>query len=413
MKRNICYVYQDQFPWEIRVEKISRSLAEKGITVHIISRNRDGIPVLEPYQGNIYIHRLSKGFNSIIRKFINFPAFFSPFWLKVIISTVKETGSELIIVRDLPLSITAWIAGKVTKRPVLLDMAENYPAMIRDTWRFRGPKLFDYLIRNPYLLSLMEKYIVPKMDGVLVVSAPSAKRLSMMGMPEDRIFIVGNTPALWPGDPLDDKKEELTRALREKSNFILIYTGGMEESRGLEVLIRAIPRVAREEPGVLVVLVGKGTSENKLQQVARELGVEKHIVWMGWQNHNTIPSLLEAADIGVIPHYVTDHTDTTIPNKIFDYMLQKKPVIATHSKTLSEIINSSGCGLIYKDDSPAELAEAIITLRSRELREKLGVSGFNAVLDRYNWKNDESRLLSAVNLFSKSETPSKNKIGRH
>jgi|CXWL01.1.fsa_nt_gi glycosyltransferase involved in cell wall biosynthesis len=391
MPKRICYVFQDQYPWDVRVEKICDSLASQGIETHIVSRNRDGLPRIESSSDRVTIHRLPKGSSRIIRNVLNFPAFFSPIWLKAIISTVWRTHSDLIIVRDLPLAIAAWIAGKITGRPVILDMAENYPAMIQDTWRYRGPQWIDYLIRNPATLRLVESYILPKMDGVLVVSEASAKRIGNLGVREEVISIVGNTPIVQRA-----ANSKVVDQVREMSDFILTYVGGLEETRGLDVVVRAIQKVAQVKPNVLVVLVGKGTSELTLRRLASELRVEKHIVWMGWRDPEVVPSIIQASDVCLVPHYVTEHTDTTIPNKIFDYMLQKKPVIVTHAKTLSEIVHHSRCGLVYRDTSPDELAESIVQLHSKELREQMGNAGYHAVLNTYNWDMDARHLLDAV-----------------
>lgn len=389
-KKKVCYVFQDQYPWDVRVEKISNSLANHGIEVHIISRNRDGLPEIELHQDRITIHRLSKSFHPVMRSILNFPAFFSPFWLKSIVSTIRKSTSELVIVRDLPLAITAWMAGKITGIPVLLDMAENYPAMIQDTWTYRGPKWADYIIRNPSLLRRMERFILPKMDGILVVSEASAARIERLKVAKNVISIVGNTPSIQNNNGVVEDE------LRKRSDFILIYVGGLEETRGLDTLIRALPKVAEVAPSVLTVLVGKGTSESMLKRLAGELKVEKHLLWMGWQDPKSVPSLIQAADICLVPHYVTEHTDTTLPNKIFDYMLQKKPVIVTHAKTLSEIIHFAKCGLVYKDNCPEALSEAILQLRSGELRKRMGEAGYHSVLSRYNWDIDSRRLIDAV-----------------
>ena len=82
------------------------------------------------------------------------------------------------------------------KFPVIIDMAENYPAMIEDTWTFRGPNLFDYVIRNPMLLRKLEKWIIPRLDGVWVVSEASRRRVLEMTGERNPIWIVGNTPRL-------------------------------------------------------------------------------------------------------------------------------------------------------------------------------------------------------------------------
>lgn len=388
---NVCHVYQDQYPWDVRVEKISAALAQHGMTVHIVSRNRDGLSRKEEWRTGIYVHRLPRPRSAMIRTMVNFPAFFSPFWLHAITSVVRNTNARLIIVRDLPLSITAWMAGKITKRPVLLDMAENYPAMIEDMWKYRGPKRLDYLIRNPAALRSLERVALPRMDAILVVCEESAARLQKMGVPREKTYVVGNTPRL-----ANDDKHEIAREIRDKSDFILLYVGGLEETRGLEIALRALPKVIKAKPNTLLVLVGEGTSRTMLRTLAKTLRIEERILWMGWQDQRSIPGLIRASDVCLIPHYVTAHTDTTVPNKLFDYMLQSKPVVATSAKPLAAIIESTRCGVTYSDHSPDELADRIVQLSNNKLRETLGKAGHQAVLDKYNWRTDSHTLLEAV-----------------
>ena len=105
----VCYIYQDQYPWDVRVEKITHTLAKEGIEVHIISRNRDCLPIREKLSHNLYVHRLPGNVNKYIRNIINSPAFFSPFWIKKIINIVRTCSIDIMIVRDLPLSPAAYV----------------------------------------------------------------------------------------------------------------------------------------------------------------------------------------------------------------------------------------------------------------------------------------------------------------
>lgn len=390
----VVYIYQDQYPWDVRVEKIMESLAAKGIEGHIVSKNSDGLSRCVRLKDNLFIHRLPKGLGRIIRFMVNFPAFFSPIWLIVIIKTVIKYNINLIIVRDLPLAITAYWAGRLTKKPVVIDMAENYPAMIQDTWTYRGVKLIDYIIRNPKFLRKMEHWIIPKMNGALVVSLANKERLVNMGIKSAVIWIVSNTPNLSEID--NDYEHLLAKKVRERSSLILLYVGGLEESRGLETVIHALPMIKRIKTDILFMIIGKGTSEQRLKYLGKELDVADNMIFPGWIEHKYIYSLIRSADICIVPHYVSEHTDTTIPNKIFDYMVQKKPIVVTHSKSLSEIVNLTGCGRVYHDNCAKELANIILELRNPVLREKLGKAGYRAVQEKYNWGIDEQNLFNAV-----------------
>jgi glycosyltransferase involved in cell wall biosynthesis len=85
-------------------------------------------------------------------------------------------------------------------------------------------------------------------------------------------------------------------------------------------------------------------------------------------------------------------------------MAQAKPVVVTHSKTLKYIVESTNCGRIYKDDSPANLAKVIIELKCDSLRKKLGQEGYRAVQEKFNWEEDKKVLINAVKHFFQEPT---------
>jgi len=394
-KLKVCYIYQDQYPWEVRTEKIATTLAKEGIEVHIICGNRNGLPRKEKILRNLYIHRLPKGLNKLTRNLFNFPAFFSPFWIAKITHVVRRHSVDVIIIRDLPLSPAAYLVAKITGKPIIMDMAENYPAMIKDTWIYRGPKPLDYIIRNPILLGWLEKIIVPLMDSIIVVSKYSARRVEkMLKDNKHKIWIVSNTPML---DTIKTQcMSPLAKEICKRSNFVLLYVGGLEESRGLDIVIKAIPYLSKIIPDILFVIVGQGSSETKLRKLVSELNINKHVFFTGWIPHKEISSIIANSDICLIPHYVTEHTDTTIPNKIFDYMAQKKPIVVTQAKPLVEIVKTAKCGLVYYDKSPLSLYKTILQLVDSKYRERLGINGWIAVQKRFNWNYDKRYLFKAL-----------------
>jgi glycosyltransferase involved in cell wall biosynthesis len=388
----VCYIYQDQYPWDVRVEKIMCSLAENGIEGHIASGNRDGLVRVEMLRPGLYVHRMPHVNFKAVNDLVNLPAFFSPFWISNIITVLKRTHPDVIIVRDLPLAPAGFLAATLTGIPILMDMAEDYPEMLRDTRSSRRVAPIDHVIRNPQIFKLIEKWMVPKMDGVLVVSKASQARITRFGVDPDAVWVVNNTPRF----KLESAQCAPDGEIRRLGRFIALYVGGLEETRGLDIVVRAFSKVARDIPESVLVIAGKGTSENMLRKLSAELGIEKHVVLLGWIDPARVPGIIAAADVCLVPHFVTEHTNTTIPNKIFDYMAQQKPVIVTHSETLAEIVRSSDCGLVYRDCDIDGLARALMTLRDAGLRERFGGAGYQAILEKYNWRIDERILLQAV-----------------
>ena len=117
--------------------------------------------------GTFTIHRLpalSPVFGGL-HDVVNFPYPVSPVWLRAIDRVVRRSGAEMILVRDIPLALPAIAVGRLRRIPVVLDMAENYPAMLEDQLRYTPTRMVDRLIRQPGLAKLIERASVRLMNS--------------------------------------------------------------------------------------------------------------------------------------------------------------------------------------------------------------------------------------------------------
>src|SRR6476620_1585165 len=126
----ICKSRDADYPRDVRVEKVAHSLTDAGHEVHLVARNRDRRATREDLP-EAHVHRLRPWpfLSKRLDAMATFPAFFNPRWISAILGTAKACRAELLMVRDLPLAPTAIAVGRLLRIPVVLDMAENYPAM--------------------------------------------------------------------------------------------------------------------------------------------------------------------------------------------------------------------------------------------------------------------------------------------
>jgi glycosyltransferase involved in cell wall biosynthesis len=296
----------------------------------------------------------------------------------------------VLLVRDLPLALAAVAVGRRHKVPVILDMAENYPAMLRDVTRFERFRPHNVLVRNPALAGVVERIATRLVDHVIVVIEEARDRLVEAGVPAERISIVRNTP-----------KVESTRFPAEwgapatdASRLTLAFVGGLEPMRGLEAALEMLAAAVRHVPELHFTIIGDGRWKNDLEAQARALGIGAHVDFAGRREYQRALFEVRRADIGLIPHRVTAHTNSTIPNKLFEYMLLGKPVLATDMAPVRRVLDEVGCGLVYR--SREEGVEALVRLRDDALRRHLGDNGRRAVLGRYRWDHDGDVLVQAV-----------------
>lgn len=389
----ILYIWDADYPWDIRVEKICLSLANAGHDLHIAARN---IKRQDEYEecGRLKIHRMPTYSNDRLNYALSFPAFFSPFWKRFLDTIIRQHGINLIIVRDLPMAIAGIWAGRRHGLPAIFDMAEDYVALITRIWHRRKFSGLNIVVRNPYLAKYVEQYALPRFNHIFVVVEEAKDLVVGRGVLADKVTVIGNTPKL----------DEVNRALQTaedmpfKSRFVAIYTGGVQLGRGLQVVFDAIPEIITVIPEFLFVIVGDGYAVPQLKEYVRKLGLEDYVYWAGWMNHEKLIRYIAYSDVGIIPHLRSPHVDTTIPNKVFDYMACGIPIITVDSPPLARIIQGERAGLIFENNDSGDIARVMYEVY-RDNGNKYGKNGQLAVLKKYNWKNEEKKLCNIISNY--------------
>jgi glycosyltransferase involved in cell wall biosynthesis len=323
----------------------------------------------------------------------------NPAWFLHVLSAIRGRHYDLLIARDLPLALPVWFAGWVLGVPIVLDMAENWPAAMR-VWDTPGwLKAAD----APDLAAQVERAIVPCFDHVLVVCEEQQERLvGELGVRPKRISLVRNTspagthrvnPQERQGAGIEPPKGDLCAAVS------LVYVGTIDAHRGLGTCIRALPMILRVCPELQLHVIGSHSKVSlRLQEIAAAVGVSESVTFNGPLMWSDVSGRLGSRRvIGIVPQPSNPHTDTTIPNKLFDYMSAGLPVVASDAKPLKRVVEQEQCGLVFRSGDAADFARCVIRLVQDEaLAGALGRNGRAAVDREYNWADDSARLLTAL-----------------
>jgi glycosyltransferase involved in cell wall biosynthesis len=378
----ICKIWHGDYPWDVRVEKIVNTLTTAGNEVCLVCANNKNLPREEKINEKFKIYRLPRLFS--------LPLFFNPFCHRIIKEVISKEKINLLLVRDLPLALTATNIGRKYNIPVIFDMAENFPAALQ---AYKNPIYGPILLCNAWLPRKIERLSVEMANHILVVTEEQVARLMSLGVPREKMTIVRNTPDL----SFLNLVEKSGSDLRENGSLTLLYIGKIDPHRGVGTAIKALSEVIKKLPQTKLILVGEGKSRAKLVTMAKTLGLENNVRFTGWLNLKTALSYIKISDICLIPHLVSAHTDTTLPNKIFDYMALAKPVIVSNARPLERIVKEEQCGLVFRSQDAPDLAEKILQLQERGLRDKFGSRGKESVMRKYNWNNDAKSLLNSIN----------------
>lgn len=247
------------------------------------------------------------------------------------------------------------------------------------------------------LLARYERLNLEAAARVFVVSEVERRNLIHAGISAEKIIVNPNgvdVERFRPGIG----GEKLRNEWAIPGDEILVgFVGTFGPWHGVEVLAHAIaqiPKTAR----LRFLLIGSGSLREPVEQILREGGVGHKVIMLGTVDHEHVPRLLDACDVLVSPHVpLEDGSDFFgSPTKLFEYMAMGKGIVASRLGQIGDVLENEKSALLTEPGNAHELAEAIMRLAdSRELRESLGQAARRQAVERYTWKHNAKRVVSA------------------
>lgn len=387
---NILMVLDHEFPADIRVEKEIRTLIEAGHQVDLACYTREGRKDFEKKKG-VTIHRrhISKFRLKTSVGALKFPFYFD-FWRFFLSDLLKANSYDAIHIHDLPLAKVGYVLSGKFQIKFVLDLHENWPVLL-DLSPHTKSFLGRLLSSNRQWLRYEKEYAT-KADGLIVVANEMKKRLLSKGVVNNNIHIVPNTSEL---DTFNGIKE-----CRPDDNFFtLFYSGGINKHRGIEIVISGLAQMQLPD-NFRFWIVGSGRNEPFVKKMVSELKLDKYVKFWGWKSQKEVFDLLLKSDVAIIPHLKNEHSDNTSPNKIFHYMLAKKPIIASDCDYIVNIINETKCGIIYRNNSSEDFSQKLnYLLENPQKYFDWGECGYKSIQSSYNWDNTARQLVELYTKF--------------
>ena len=141
----------------------------------------------------------------------------------------------------------------------------------------------------------------------------------------------------------------------EPTSPIVGVVGRLELEKGHPTLLEAWPLVLESCPSAYLLIVGEGSRLDALHEIAREHGVDHHVVFTG--RRDDIPAVTAAFDVAVLPSYREAQGLT-----ILEAMALSRPVVASNVGGIPEMIEDGVTGAARAAADPPALAAAIVRL---------------------------------------------------
>lgn len=223
-----------------------------------------------------------------------------------------------------------------------------------------------------WINTIFFKYV----KGVIVINTIIKKQIAeILAFPEERMLIWPNgiDLDLFRAVPKDEARSSLSLP---KDVEIVMYCGRFYGWKGLEVLVE----VAKElPPGILIYMIG-GTKE-EFMFVAKKTELSDNLVFPGEKSYTEIPLWLSAADALLVlgTKYDTQSYYYTSPMKVFEYLAMKRPIIASRTPAIQDIVSDTEV-TFYEPDNPKDLALKItlVVYGSETMEKKIVAAAIRA-----------------------------------
>jgi glycosyltransferase involved in cell wall biosynthesis len=276
-------------------------------------------------------------------------------------------------------------AAKCCRLPFVLEV--NAP-LVYEQQRYRGGMIGASLARR------VESLVWRKADLVIAVSEPLAKQLMEAGVSSTRIQMLPNgVDSRW----LMANAEGLrARKLTDQGNcFVVGFVGSFKRWHGADSLLAAFEDFHRSNPSSHLLLIGDGPLKGKLQERARQAGLEKAVTFTGVVAHDDIPRYLAMMDVAVAPYPALENFYYS-PLKLFEYMAAGRAVVASRMGQIAQVIHHGVNGMLYEPGDRAGLVRCLRQLAvNPTLREELGTNARRASR-AFTWEHNAERVVKWV-----------------
>ncbi len=183
--------------------------------------------------------------------------------------------------------------------------------------------------------------------------------------------------------------------------FVIGTTKSLEPEYGIDTLIKSFAKLVERHPDqpMKLLIIGGGSLEKELKNLAITLGLEKKVIFAGKISHYEIPLYLNMLDV-----YAALSRSESFGVSVIEASACSLPVVVTRIGGLKEVAEHQVTGLLV---APENIDEAVISfemlLSNPDLRKKLGQNGRALVSGSFNWNNNVQSMIEIYEQFFHSK----------
>ncbi len=266
----------------------------------------------------------------------------------------------LLTVPPLPVAVPVAVLSWIYACPIVLNLQDILPEAA----------VHVGLLKNKLAIrvfEVLERFAYRTATAISVITPGFIDNLTHKGVPKSKIHCIPNwvdTSFIRPL-PREHNSFRCKHGLTDK--FLVLYSGNIGLTQGLETVIEAAIQVAHV-PEIVFAIVGEEKALAWLKEICKARHAN-NILLLPFEPRETLPEMLAAADVGLVLQK-SNVIGFNMPSKIQLLLASSSPIIASvpFQGTAAKTVIDSGGGMVVEPEQPDKLAKAIMDLYSNPAR---------------------------------------------
>jgi len=371
MKKIIVSVTNDLVT-DQRVDRVCNSLTKMGFQVLLVGRKRKNSLPLEERKYATHRMRLflKKG-----------PCFYAEYNIRLFLFLIFK-GVDILLSNDLDTLMANYCVSKLRRKYLVYDSHEYYT---------ETPELVNRkAVQN--IWKRIEQWIFPKLKHVYTVNESIADLFR--DKYKVKVDVIRNMPF---------KKEYIitkSRAelgLPAEKNIILLQGAGINIQRGTEEMVEAMKYI----DGAVFVIIGGGDVLDLLKQQVKAMKLEDKVMFIPKMPFGELYQYTVHADIAVTLDKDTNiNYRYSLPNKIFDYVQARVPVLSSNLVEIRKVIEEYQIGKVICTHDPEEIARAVDSMLKDKAQYEVWKENLSFAAEELCWESEEEILTQIYSAFA-------------
>jgi phosphatidylinositol alpha-1,6-mannosyltransferase len=297
-----------------------------------------------------------------------------------LIRILKKLGPDLVIVNT---SFCYWTAAVI----------KRWKPQMKVTFYVHGDEVPD----GKGNAGREALHALHEADRVVAVSSYTKNALVKVGLDPNKVIVINNgvdTTRFQPGP----RSQAIVDRFRLSNRRILLTLARLDERKGQDMMIRAIPKIVAAVPDLAYLVVGEGRMMERLWGLVSDLRLESTVLFTGGVSDEDVLAYYRTCDVYAMPNRTTATGETEGFGLMFlEAGACGKAVIGGKAGGVPDAIRDGETGFLVDGTSVDAIAEACIKLlEDGELRDRFGANGLeHARQNDWSGKTQEFLALCA------------------